>query len=143
MTVMRCNPRSYSPFSQMNRLFSAFPANTRTEAAPDTWRPAVDVTEDEAGWTVEMDLPGVPRENVKVTAKQGALTIEGEKPEKGDEDACHAWSERPSGTFHRRFTLPEGVDVAKVSAEHKDGVLRVTLPKSEVAKPTEIEVAVA
>ena len=144
MTVTRWSPRSCAPaFSQMDRLFSAFEPSTRTESLPDTWRPAVDVTESEAGWTVEMDLPGVPRENVKVTAKQGVLTIEGERAEKSDEDASHAWSERPTGTFHRRFTLPEGVDVAKVSAEHKDGVLRVTLPKSEVAKPREIEVAVA
>ena len=102
MTVMRWRPRSYAPaFSQMDRLFSASEPSTRTEALPDTWRPAVDVTEGEAGWTLEMDLPVVPLEHVKVTAKQGVLTIEGERAEKSDEDASHAWSERPSGTFHR------------------------------------------
>jgi HSP20 family protein len=71
------------------------------------------------------------------------LTIEGETSARGDEDETHSWSERPRGSFHRRFTLPEGVDVAKVSAKHEDGVLRVTLPKSDVAKPREIEVTVA
>ena len=144
MTVMRWRPRSYAPaFSQMDGLFSAFEPSTRTEALPDTWCPAVDVTEGEDGWNVEMDLPGVPRENVKLTAKQGVLTIEGEAPGRGDGDATHSWSERPHGSFQRKFTLPEGVDIAKVSAEHKDGVLRVTLPKSELAKPREIEVTVS
>jgi HSP20 family protein len=79
---------------------------------------------------------------VKVTAHNGVLTIEGETPVDAQQSAAHTWSERITGAFRRRFTLPKDVDVSRVSAEHKDGVLRVTLPKAESARPREIEVSV-
>src|SRR4029077_11323178 len=107
------------------------------------WVPPVDIAEDEKEYTIKAELPGVNKEDVRVTVEGGVLTITGErKAEKEEKDKkCHR-IERNYGTFVRSFMLPEGTASDKVSAEFEDGVLRVRLPKDESAKPKSIEVKI-
>ena len=99
------------------------------------WAPSVDISEDDKEWLVKADLPEVKKEDVKVTVENGVLTVTGERKfEKEEKDKKYHRIERSYGSFFRSFALPEGADGAKVSAEFKDGVLTVHLPKSKEAK---------
>ncbi|MGA3268939.1 MAG: Hsp20/alpha crystallin family protein [Verrucomicrobiota bacterium] len=99
------------------------------------WAPSVDISEDNKEWLLKADLPEVKKEDVKVTVENGVLTVTGERQfEKEEKDKKYHRIERSYGNFLRSFTLPEGTDGTKVSAEFKDGVLKVHLPKSEEAK---------
>ncbi len=108
------------------------------------WAPSVDISEDDKEWLVKADLPEVKKEDVKVTVENGMLTVTGERKfEKEEKDKKYHRIERSYGNFFRSFMLPEGADGAKVSAEFKDGVLKVHLPKNEKAKAKAVEVKVA
>ena len=108
------------------------------------WTPAVEITEDDKEWLVKADLPEVKKDDVKVTVENGVLNITGERKfEKEQKDKKYHRIERSYGSFFRSFTLPEGADGAKVSAEFKDGVLKVRLPKDGKAKPKALEVKVS
>ena len=144
MTLVRWQPKEIgSIHSEIDRLSgNAWPRRNGGSESP-VWRPAADVSESEDAWTLTLDLPGVSREAIKVSIEQGVLTIEGEKTRKESEiPGDDRWSERLHGSFRRRFTLPEGADPGKVSADYKDGVLTVTLPKAEVSRPREIAVEI-
>ena len=108
------------------------------------WAPSVDIIEDEKEWLVKADLPEVKKEDVKVTVEDDMLTITGErKLEKEEKDKKYRRIERSYGSFMRSFTLPEGADGSKVSAEFKDGLLKVHLPKGPTPKPKAVEVKVS
>jgi len=107
------------------------------------WAPLVDITEDDKEYLIKVELPEIKKEDVKVTVENGTLTISGERKfEKEEKDKKYHRVERAYGSFVRSFALPEGTDGSKVSAEFKDGMLKVHLPKSEQAKPKAIEVKV-
>ena len=107
------------------------------------WVPVVDISEDEKEYLIKAELPGIKKEDVKVTVENGMLTLSGErKVEKEEKDKRFHRVERSYGSFLRRFTLPDATSVTKVNAEFKDGVLQVRLPKHESAKPEQIEVKV-
>jgi HSP20 family protein len=107
------------------------------------WAPPVDIAEDDKEYLIKMELPGVNKEDVNVSAEGGILTIKGErKAEKEEKGKQYHRIERVYGTFIRSFTLPEGAAVDKISAEFRDGILKVHLPKDEQAKPKSIEVKV-
>ena len=108
------------------------------------WSPLVDITEDEKEYLIKADLPEVKKEDVKLTVQDDVMSISGErKYEKEEKGKKYHRVERAYGSFMRSFTLPEDADGNKVSAEYKDGVLNVHLPKSEKAKPKSIEVKVS
>ena len=108
------------------------------------WTPTVDISETEAEYAIKAELPEVKREDVKVTVEDGVLTIQGErKQEKEEKGRKYHRIERSYGRFVRTFTLPDTVDESKVKAEYADGILHLHLPKSEKAKPKQIEVKVA
>jgi HSP20 family protein len=110
------------------------------------WAPPADITEDEKEYVVKADLPDVKKEDVKVTVENGVLAISGERKfEQQQEDKAKKYHrvERAYGSFVRAFVLPEDADADQVKAEFKEGVLTVHLPKSEKAKPKQIEVQVA
>ena len=108
------------------------------------WAPSVDISEDDKEWLVKADLPEVKKEDVKVSVENGVLTVTGERKfEKEEKDKKYHRIERSHGNFLRSFTLPEGADGSKISADFKDGVLKVHLPKSEKAKTKAVEVKVA
>jgi HSP20 family protein len=145
----------WDPFKEMEelqgrlaKLFSLGPpriGNGAKEMITGTeWAPTVDITEDEKEFLLKADLPEVKKEDVKVTVEEEVLTITGErKVEKEDKGKKYHRLERAYGNFLRSFTLPPGAEGAKVSAEFKDGVLKVHLPKSEKAKTKTVEVKVS
>lgn len=101
------------------------------------WMPAVDIIEKPEALFVTAELPGLAAKNVDVSVDDGVLTISGEKEDKkeeGAEDSQYYLFERRYGSFRRSFTLPNAVDVEKISAEFDNGLLKVTMPKSENVK---------
>jgi HSP20 family protein len=108
-----------------------------------TWAPACDIYESDDAIIVKADLPEVKRENISVSFENNTLTIRGERKfeEETKRENYHR-VERSYGEFIRSFALPAFVDAAKINAEFKDGVLRVTLPKREEAKPKQVEIKV-
>ena len=108
------------------------------------WLPPVDIIEDTKEYTIKAELPGLTKENVKVSVENGVLEITGErKEEKEEKDKKHHRIERCYGSFRRSFTLPEDSSGENVTADFKDGVLKVHLPKDETAKPKSMEVKVS
>lgn len=111
--------------------------------APE-WSPLVDISEDEKEYLIKAELPEVRKEDVKVTADAGILTIMGERKfENGEPGKKYHRVERAYGTFGRSFSLPTDASPSKVSAEFKDGVLTIHLIKDEKAKLQQIEVKVS
>jgi HSP20 family protein len=105
--------------------------------------PALDVHEDKENFVVKVELPGVNKEDVNVSLQDDCLTIAGErKGETKQEDAEVYHTERYFGRFQRTVALPAAVAPEKVKAQYKDGVLTITLPKTEEAKPKQIDVSV-
>jgi len=108
------------------------------------WLPPVDIIEDTKEYTIKAELPGLTKENVKVSVENGVLEIAGErKEEKEEKDKKHHRIERCYGSFRRSFTLPQDSSGENVTADFKDGVLKVHLPKDETAKPKSMEVKVS
>ncbi len=108
------------------------------------WSPLVDISENDREYLIKAELPDVKKEDVKVTAEAGALTIMGERKfEKEEKTSKYHRVERAYGKFGRSFSLPDNANPAKVSAEFKDGMLTVRLVKDEKAKPQQVEVKVS
>ncbi|MCS7089967.1 MAG: Hsp20/alpha crystallin family protein [Verrucomicrobiota bacterium] len=127
----------WSPFRR-----SALTTDEETITVPE-WAPLVDIIEDDKEYLIKAELPEVNKDDVKVTVEGGTLTISGERrAEKEEKSRRYHRVERFYGRFVRSFTIPEDADPDNVRAEFKDGVLRVHLPKSEKARPKEIEVKV-
>ncbi|MEW6247725.1 MAG: Hsp20/alpha crystallin family protein [Nitrospirota bacterium] len=148
-TVARWDPfRELEELSErLNRVFGRPPVrrdNSKEALTVADWIPAVDISESEGEYLIKAELPGVKKEDIKVTLQEGVLTIQGErKQEKEEKGRKYHRIERSYGTFMRSFTLPDSADDSKVSAEFKDGLLYLHVPKSEKAKPKAIEVKVA
>ncbi|GAB1724531.1 MAG: Hsp20 family protein [Nitrospira sp. CR1.1] len=107
------------------------------------WAPTVDISETEAEYAIKAELPEIKKEDVKVTVEDGVLTLQGERKQEKEEKAKkYHRIERSYGRFVRSFTLPDSVDESKVKAEYTDGVLHLHLPKSEKAKPKQIDVKI-
>ena len=113
------------------------------ESSLTGWLPALDAHEDKESFTVQVELPGFKREDIQVSLQDGVLTISGERKEEkvSQETEVHR-QERYYGQFSRALTLPTAVAADKVKAAYKDGILTVTLPKAEEAKPKHIDVSV-
>ncbi len=128
----------------MNRLFEETLGRERLDddahVPRRTWAPAADVYETAAGYVVEIDLPGLRREDVAVQVERGELVIRGEKPPStaGRPETFHRL-ERLDGPFARSFRLPQAVDPEDISAELSDGVLRLTLPKPRPGRRVPVE----
>ena len=113
------------------------------EAPLTGWLPALDAHEDKNNFTVRVELPGLKREDIQVSLQDGVLTISGERAEEKVSDGTEVHrQERYYGKFSRALTLPTAVAADKVKAAYKDGILTVTLPKAEEAKPKQIDVSV-
>jgi HSP20 family protein len=131
----------WEPFRELARVFDDPYFRSATGEASCRWCPAVDVTEGEQELVVSADLPGIDPQQVEITVQENILTLTGErKAESESKDESYHRVERAYGSFSRSFVLPSTVDETKVSAEYRDGVLRVHLPKREEAKPRKIDV---
>lgn len=146
--ITRWNPfrtETWDPLKELEnfeqRLASRFgrvlgkPNGEGTEAiSVAEWAPLVDITEDDKEFLVKAELPGLKKEEVKVTVNDDVLTVSGErKTEKEEKTKKYHRVERAYGKFERSFTLPEKADASKIVADFKDGVLQVHLPKTENA----------
>jgi len=121
-----------SPFSALNEGLQPFMSG---------WSPALDLYDDKDNFLVKAELPGMKKEDIEIQLHDGVLTLSGErKQEKKFEGSDIHRSERFVGKFQRTLTLPSQVDVDKVKASYQDGILTVTLPKSEAAKPKQIQI---
>jgi len=120
--------------TELDRLFGA---------TLQTWSPRLDVLEDKDAYTVRVEAPGLKREDLQVSMNDDSLVIAGErKAEMPAEGVSVQHTERLYGKFERVITLPAAVAADKVKADYKDGVLSVTLPKAEEAKPRQIAINV-
>ncbi len=128
----------------LDRLFDSPLAElARTSNLLSGWTPALDLYEDKDNLFVKMELPGMKREEIEVSFHEGSVRISGErKSEQKHHDAEVYRAERFFGRFQRTVTLPTAVAAEKVKAQYKDGILSITLPKTEEAKPKHIDVNV-
>jgi len=156
MALVRFKPESevsaWSPFRdlvnmqrEVGRLFDGlFSDFDRDGSMMTSWSPRTDVIENNESYTIKAELPGVNKNDVKITLRENVLTIKGEKKqEKEEKDHNLHRVERSYGSFERSFSLPSNLKSDKIDAAYKDGVLTITLPKAEEPKPKEIEVKVA
>ena len=130
---------------EIDRLFEApLSELTRGSQILSGWTPAMDVYEDKDNLYVRAELPGMKREDIDLSMHEGSLSISGErKSEENFKNSELYRAERFFGRFQRTVTLPTTVAVDKVKATYKDGILTVTLPKAEEAKPKQISVSVS
>ena len=130
---------------EIDRLFeSPLTEWARASNLLSGWTPALDIYEDKDNLFVKVELPGMKREDIDVSLHEGSLSVSGErKSEQKHEDADTYRAERFFGRFQRTVTLPTPVAADKVKAEYRDGILTVTLPKTEEAKPKQINVNVS
>jgi len=127
----------------LNDIFADFDgAHQNGDTA--SWVPAVDVLEQADAIRIAAELPGVKPGDVKISVEENVLTVQGTKQQVAEEktERVHRY-ERTYGSFARTFTLPRTVDTAQITAGYDNGVLTITLPKAEQAKPRQIAVAVA
>jgi HSP20 family protein len=142
------NQELASPFDRLHSLRDLFDsafalAAGGTGAPAAVWNPALDVYESESSLFVEVELPGMKKEDIDISLEEDVLTISGQRSqEKEDRSGESLRSERAFGQFRRSFTLPLAVQSDAVKATYLDGVLRIELPKAEEAKPRKIEVGV-
>ena len=106
------------------------------------WTPALDLYQDANNVVAVVELPGMQKEEIGISLHDGTLTIAGERKAVTGEGEKAERTERSTGKFRRSITLPALIDAGKVAASYKDGILTVTLPKAEEAKPKKIEVSI-
>ena len=147
MTLMKYDPSDVlGDFPTGIRLFQDAVSRLLSEPASGRpWAPPVDILETENDLVLKADLPDVDLKDIDIQVENGTLTFRGERKfekNNGGKDGYHRL-ERSYGSFVRCFSLPETVDTEKVGAAYKNGVLTISMPKKEVAKPRSIKVEVA
>ena len=110
-------------------------------ALPTSWTPAMDVSEDEQGLLLELEIPGLAPEEVEVTTEQGLLTIRGEKSATRQREGVRSLvTERTHGRFVRTLQLPQGVNESAVEAEFANGLLRIRVPRAALPQARKVEI---
>jgi HSP20 family protein len=146
MPVIRYNPFSteFEDFPAGFRLFQDSVSRLLSEPNSRPWSPAVDIFETENEVILKADVPEVDPEKVDIKLENGTLTLKGERTFEEHQKNGKGFRriERGYGSFVRVFSVPETVDAEKVKADYKSGVLTVTLPKKEIAKPKTIQVQI-
>jgi HSP20 family protein len=128
--------------ADMDRFFKSFFGGV-SEEREGYWAPTVDIEEDKDNFIVSAEIPGMKKDDIKVTVRDNMLAVSGErKYEKETKEKTYHRIERSYGKFSRTIALPAAVDAAKIKASYKDGVLTITLPKPESAKPKQIDVEI-
>ncbi|MGD8428911.1 MAG: Hsp20/alpha crystallin family protein [Ectothiorhodospiraceae bacterium] len=140
--------RRYEPWGLLNelsrelsRFYEGQSEADASQAATSDWVPAVDIREDKENFIIAADLPGVAPEDIDIHMENGLLTIKGtRKAQTTEAGQGYKRVERASGSFYRRFSLPDTADAQRISARSEHGVLHVTIPKQERAQPRRIQV---
>lgn len=139
----------WDPYHEMEELLEKYSKSARKSLAKSDdktfevgdWMPVVDIDETKDAFIVKAELPGVEKNDLSIHIDKGVLTIRGEKKVKTEDKKRHR-VECAYGSFVRSFTLPQTIKAEKVEAEYKNGVLNLTIPKSEKTKPKVIEVKI-
>jgi HSP20 family protein len=142
---------TYEPWTLVNRLHRQLDQVFNKTATPATaasvsWVPRVDIYEEAERFLVLADVPGVESKDINITAENGVLTIRGERhaqQKATDKNGGYERVERTTGTFLRRFTLPENANTDSITAKQANGVLEVSIPKHPQVQPRRITVAAA
>jgi len=131
--------RNWEPFNLLREFNNSF----NDYEADSPWSPSVNISENEDGYLLTAELPGVNKEDIDIDLKDDKLTIKGEKKaEKKEEKENYIRVERNYGKFERSFYISDDIDISKVDANFKDGVLKIKLVKKEEAKPKQVKVEV-
>ncbi len=153
MTLVKWNPGKelLNVEREFNRLFNTLGNRfgfseddyNKDEYENAVWMPLTDISEDKDKYVLKLDLPGVNKEDVKISYNEGQLSISGErKQEKETKDSKYHRVERAYGKYFRSFALPQKIKEDKIDASFKDGQLTINVPKAEEAKPKEIQISV-
>ena len=153
MVIVRFNPARdlLNVEREFNRMFKSIDDRfgfLKKEDSDDeyenaVWMPLTDVYEDKDDYKITADLPGIKKEDVKISVADGKLSISGErKQEEETKDAKYHRIERTFGKYYRSFTLPNEIKEDKIKAAFKDGQITVTIPKAGEVKPKEIAIKV-
>jgi len=145
MTLIRWSPLRdlVGIQSEMNRIVDNFFSNSEHPDQSGTWVPMVDISETDNEIVVSAELPGLQKEDVKIAIQDNVLSLEGEKKQETKEKGKNYYRlERDYGKFQRSFVLPSAVKTDKVKAVFQDGILNITLPKADEAKPKQIAISV-
>jgi HSP20 family protein len=139
------DPGGFFGLQRLNRsldeAFAGMPSPEQGSVITSAWFAPTDVSEDADGIQIAMELPGVEPDDVRLSLENNILSIRGEKKHQSEQQNERAHRiERTYGTFERTFVLPSTVDPEKIEARYENGVLLVTIPKAERAKPREIRV---
>jgi HSP20 family protein len=156
MTLIRWNPlrdvTTWHPVSdladefvtmqrEIDRMFDRFRGGTLDDSGTTAFMPVVDIIKGANQYDIRVELPGVKKEDVKITIQNDVLTIRGEKKQETQKKGENVHRvERSYGAFQRSFTLPTSVKSEAIEASYDNGILNISLPKAEEAKPKEIEV---
>jgi len=152
MAIVKWNPAKelLNVEREFNRFFNTFgrhfgisSGEIDEEFENAVWMPLTDIIEGKDNYVLKLDLPGVSKNDVKISYSDGQLMISGErKQEKESKDSKYHRVERSYGKYYRSFTLPQKIQEDKIDAEFKDGQLTITVPKSEEAKPKELDIKI-
>ncbi len=153
MAIVRWNPARelLNIEREFGRMFNNFEkkfgfgngGDGKEEYENAVWSPLTDISENKDNYVLTMDLPGISKKDVKISYSDGQLIISGErKQEMEDKDSKYHRVETSYGKYYRSFTLPDKVKESAIDAEFKDGQLSITIPKSEEAKPRELEIKI-
>ena len=145
MKLVKWSPADLMVPDVLDRMFNEMTKslNLLNPEVERIWSPNVDVSEDKDNYYVHVEVPGMKREDLHIDVENNVLVVKGEKKfEKKDEDLNYHRMERQYGTFERRFNLTDQIQVDKIEAAYDDGILTITLPKTEEIKPRDIEIKV-
>ncbi len=139
----------WDPFLEMEELLDRYGRSSRKSLTKrddsafevGDWMPVVDIEEEEDVFTVKAELPGVEKDDVSVNIDNGVLTIKGQKRTENKDNKRHR-TECSYGSFIRSFTLPRAVKAGEIKAVYKNGILNLTIPKSDELKPKQIEIKI-
>lgn len=145
MQLVKCNPMRdmRTVNNKADRFLNTFfyPSRDMQLSKDWSWNPRVDIYEDENAIVLTAELPGVDKDNIVVDVKGKVLTLKGERSSDNDvKEESYYRRERTFGSFERRFNLPDNVDPEKITADYKDGILKLGIPKPEENKPRQITV---
>jgi len=153
MTLVRWNPARelFNVEREFRKLFNDFEGrfgvkknDQEDEYENAVWAPLTDISEDKDTYRIHLDLPGVKKEDVKISFEDGKLNIAGErKQEKESDDSKYHRIERVYGKYFRTFNLPKEIKADEISANYKEGTLTISIPKAEEVKPKEIEIKIS
>lgn len=148
MSIVKFAPRErdilgdiFSAQKEMSKMLSNLWNDDSELSNFGSWFPSVDISESKEEFTVKVELPGINKNDVKITLQENVLTIQGEKKQETEsKERNYHRVERSYGSFSRSFRFPSMVKADKIDANYKDGVLTISLPKAEEAKAKEIDV---